>query len=414
MTKPYFEFFCPVKTIAGHQALEHIPFELAALSCSRPMLITDKGVRGAGLLALVEAVLAASHAPAAVVFDDVPADSSLATVRAAAASYRAHQCDAIIALGGGSVIDTCKAVNILVSEGGDDLLQYAGAHTLKRPLKPLFVVPTTSGTGSEVTMVAVISDTHAGVKIPFTSYFLLPNAAVLDPRMTLTLPPAITAATAMDALTHAIEAYTGLAANPMSDAYATAAIQKISRHLLAVLDHPQDARGRLELAQASTMAGIAFSNSMVGMVHALGHSLGAVCHLPHGVCMSVLLPYVLEYNSVVAGERIGELLPPLGGPSLRATPQPPRAAPPSSWCAFCATTCTSVANCRARCRRPARSAWNNWKPLQTWPSTTAPSSTTRWKATAPNCCPCCTTPGARLWSPRLRRSQPTLQRQNNL
>lgn len=327
MTKPYFEFFCPVKTIAGHQALEHIPFELAALSCSRPMLITDRGVRGAGLLALVEAVLAASHAPAAVVFDDVPPDSSLATVRAAAASYRAHQCDAIIALGGGSVIDTCKAVNILVSEGGDDLLQYAGAHTLKRPLKPLFVVPTTSGTGSEVTMVAVISDTQAGVKIPFTSYFLLPNAAVLDPRMTLTLPPAITAATAMDALTHAIEAYTGLAANPMSDAYATAAIQKISRHLLAVLDHPQDAQGRLELAQASTMAGIAFSNSMVGMVHALGHSLGAVCHLPHGVCMSVLLPYVLEYNSVVAGERIGELLLPLGGPEVyAATPQPLRAA----------------------------------------------------------------------------------------
>lgn len=326
MTQPYYAFFCPVKIIAGHAALEHIPFELGALSCSRPMVITDKGVRGAGLLALVEAIFTSSHAPITVVFDDVPADSSLSTVRQAAASYRDHQCDALVAIGGGSVIDTAKAVNILVSEGGDDLLQYAGAHNLKRALKPLFAVPTTSGTGSEVTMVAVISDTEAGVKIPFTSYYLLPNAAVLDPRMTLTLPPLVTAATAMDALTHAVEAYTGLAANPMSDAYATAAIQKISRNLLALMDNPQDAHGRLELAQASTMAGIAFSNSMVGMVHALGHSIGALCHLPHGMCMGILLPYVLEYNETVRGERIGELLLPLAGPEVyAATPQSRRA-----------------------------------------------------------------------------------------
>lgn len=326
MAKPYYEFFCPVKIITGHQALEHLPFELAALSVSRPMLITDKGVRGAGLLSLVEAIFASSHAPITTVFDDVPADSSLATVRQAAASYRTHDCDALIAIGGGSVIDTAKAVNILVSEGGDDLLQYAGAHNLKRALKPLFVVPTTSGTGSEVTMVAIISDLEAGVKIPFTSHYLLPNAAVLDPRMTLTLPPLTTAATAMDALTHAIEAYTCLAANPLSDAYATAAIQKISRHLLAVLDNPSDAQGRLELAQASTMAGIAFSNSMVGLVHALGHSIGALCHLPHGMCMGILLPYVLEYNESVNGDRIGELLLPLAGPEVyAATPQSRRA-----------------------------------------------------------------------------------------
>ncbi len=318
MSQPFYEFFCPVKTIAGQRALEHIPFELSALSVSRPMVITDRGVRGAGLLALVEAIFADSHAPITVVFDDVPADSSLATVRQAAAIYRDNQCDALIAIGGGSVIDTGKAVNILVTEGGDDLLKYSGAHNLKRPLKPLFVVPTTSGTGSEVTMVAVISDLEAGVKIPFTSYFLLPNAAVLDPRMTLTLPPLMTAATAMDALTHAVEAYTCLAANPMSDAYATAAIQKISRNLLAVMDQPTDAQGRLELAQASTMAGIAFSNSMVGMVHALGHSVGAVCHLPHGMCMSILLPAVLDYNMETNGARVGELLLPLAGAEVYA------------------------------------------------------------------------------------------------
>lgn len=327
MSKPFYEFFCPVKTIAGHQALEHIPFELGALAAKRPMVITDAGVRGAGLLALVEAVFAASQVAIAATYDDVPPDSSLATVRAAAGRYRAAQCDALIAIGGGSVMDTAKAVNILVSEGGDDLHPFAGAHNLPRALKPLLVVPTTAGTGSEVTMVAVISDTEAGVKLPFTSRYLMPNAAVLDPRMTLSLPPMATAATAMDALTHAIEAYTGLGANPLSDAYATAAIQKINRYLLAVLDRPGDADARLELAQAATLAGIAFSNSMVGMVHALGHSVGALCHVPHGVCMSILLPYVLEYNAVTAGQRIGELLLHLGGPEVyAATPEGMRAA----------------------------------------------------------------------------------------
>src|SRR5690606_13681211 len=139
---------------------------------------------------------------------------------ACANAYRANSCDAIIAVGGGSVIDTSKAANILVSEGGDDLHKYAGAGALKRPLKPFFVLPTTAGTGSEVTIAAVIADPDRGVKVAFTSPFLLPHAAVIDPRMTLTLPPFLTAATAMDALTHATEAYISLAKNPLSDAYA--------------------------------------------------------------------------------------------------------------------------------------------------------------------------------------------------
>lgn len=319
MSKAYYEFFCPVKIVAGHKALEHIPFELSTLQAKRPMVLTDKGVVAVGLLKHVEAAFADSDISLAAVFDDVPPDSSMQTVRNAAALYRANNCDAIIAVGGGSVIDTAKATNILVSEGGDDLHIYSGAHNLKRPLKPLYVVPTTAGTGSETTMVAVVSDTDKGVKVPFTSYFLLPTAAILDPRMTLTLPPHITAMTAMDAMTHAVEAFTCLAANPISDAYATAAIRKISDNLLKVMDNPADADGRLELAQASTMAGIAFSNAMVGLVHALGHSAGAVCHLPHGLVMSLFLPYVLEYNMDVNGDRIGELLLPLAGADVYAT-----------------------------------------------------------------------------------------------
>ena len=318
MAKPYYEFFCPVKVIAGHAALEHIPFELAALGASRPMIITDKGVRSNQLLAPIEAAFASTDAVIGCIFDDVPPDSSLETVRNAAQLYRENKCDAIIAVGGGSVIDTSKATNILVSEGGDDLLKYSGAHNLPKPLKPFFVIPTTSGTGSEVTMVAVVSDNQKNVKMPFASYYLMPHAAILDPRMTQTLPPHLTAMTAMDAMTHAVEAYTCLAANPISDAYATAAIKKISANLFNVLDNPTEANGRLELAQASTMAGIAFSNSMVGLVHSLGHSLGAVAHLPHGLCMNLFLPYVLEYNKEINADKLADLLLPLAGPDIYA------------------------------------------------------------------------------------------------
>ena len=326
MAKPYYEFFCPVKVIAGNAALEHIPFELATLGAKRPMIITDKGVRANGLLNPIEAAFSTTDAVIGAIFDDVPPDSSLEVVRLAAELYRKQKCDAIIAIGGGSVIDTSKATNILVSEGGNDLLQYSGAHNLSKPLKPFFVIPTTSGTGSEVTMVAVVSDLEKNVKIPFTSYYLIPHAAILDPRMTQTLPPHLTAMTAMDAMTHAVEAYTCLAANPLSDAYASAAIKKISENLFKVLDNPSEPQGRLELAQASTMAGIAFSNSMVGLVHSLGHALGAVAHLPHGLCMNLFLPYVLEYNKEVNGNKIGELLLPLAGADIYAqTPANQRA-----------------------------------------------------------------------------------------
>ena len=316
MAKPYYEFFCPVKVIAGHAALEHIPFELSTLGAKRPLIITDKGVRSNHLLAPIEAAFEATDAVIGYIFDDVPPDSSLETVRTAAQLYRDNNCDSIIAVGGGSVIDTSKATNILVSEGGDDLLKYSGAHNLPKPLKPFFVIPTTSGTGSEVTMVAVVSDPAKNVKMAFASYYLMPHAAILDPRMTKTLPAHLTAMTAMDAMTHAVEAYTCMAANPISDAYATAAIQKISNNLFNVLDNPNDADGRLELAQASTMAGIAFSNSMVGLVHSLGHALGAVAHLPHGLCMNLFLPYVLEYNKEVNGDKIADLLLPLAGADI--------------------------------------------------------------------------------------------------
>jgi len=326
MSKSFYEFFCPVKIIAGKQALEHIPFELDSLGCERPMIITDKGVRGFGLVDHVLTAFAESSLNIVDIFDDVPPDSSLTLCTRIARRYREMRCDSIIAVGGGSVIDTSKAVNILVSEDAESLTGFSGAGRLKRSLKPLFVIPTTAGTGSEVTQVAVITDIEKAVKLPFTSPFLLPNAAIIDPRMTLTVPANITAMTAMDAMTHAVEAYICLAKNPLSDAYAFSAVRKVSENIITVIDNPSDTASRLELAQAATMAGIAFSNSMVGLVHALGHSLGASCHLPHGLCMNLFLPYVLEYNLEKSAGHIAELLLPLSGAEVyAATPADQRA-----------------------------------------------------------------------------------------
>lgn len=321
----YYEFFCGVKTVAGHHALERIPALLKGLGASKPMIITDKGVVGAGLVEVVAAALASSM-PAVAVEDDVPVDSDVTAVHRIASVYRSKGCDALIAVGGGSVMDTAKGVNIVVSEGGESLLDFAGAGVLKRPLKPLVAVPTTAGTGSEVTMVAVISDPSVNRKLLFTSHYLLPDIAVIDSRMTLTLPPHLTAATAMDAMTHAIEAYTCLSKNPISDAFAMEAVSLISRNLLSVVRRPDDREGRLALATAASLAGIAFSNSMVGMVHTLGHSVGAICHVPHGTCMSILLPYGLEYNMHKNGAWTGELLYPIAGEAIyAATPKEKRA-----------------------------------------------------------------------------------------
>ncbi len=319
MSNNFYEFFCPVKIIAGLAALEHAPHELSIRGGSRALVITDSGIKAAGLLEHILTVFEKSQVEIVTTYDQVPPDSCFSVITEITEIYRRLQCDSIIAIGGGSVIDTSKGVNILVSEGGDDLLAYSGHGHLKRPLKPLFVVPTTAGTGSEVTSIAVISDTEKGRKVAFGSHVLFPDVAILDPRMTQTLPPHITAMTAMDALTHACEAAIGMAKNPISDAYAHGAIKKISQNLMAVMEDPRNLDGRMELAQAAAMAGIAFSNSMVGVVHSLGHSVGAICHLPHGMAMSIFLPYVLEYNLETCRQEIAELLLPLAGAERYAT-----------------------------------------------------------------------------------------------
>ena len=318
----YYEFCARVKTISGHTALEKIPSCLEKLHAKRPMIISDKGVSAAGLIKLVTGAIEGSNVNVQSIIDNVPADSDYKIVNKITKEYRQKNCDAMIAVGGGSPMDTAKGVNILASLGGDNLLDYKGAGAVKKKLKPLIAIPTTAGTGSEVTLVAVIADHEKQVKMSFTSDFLLPDVAILDSRMTKTLPPFITAPTAMDAMTHAIEAYTCLAKNPLSDATALTAIRLISENILNVVKNPDDLEGRLALANGAILAGMAFSNSMVGVIHNLGHATGGVCGAPHGVCMSLLLPYGLEYNFHKIAHLTAELLLPLAGADVYASTKP--------------------------------------------------------------------------------------------
>ncbi len=324
MLPKYYEFYSPVKINSGIDALETIPYELNLLKVKNPLLLTDQGIKNAGLLDLLLKTLENNglHITKQNIFDQVPPDSSIDTVNEVAAIFKQNNNDALIALGGGSVIDTAKGVNIVVSSNTQDLRKLMGVDRLNLRLFPLVAIPTTAGTGSEATLVAVIADKENDVKLPFVSYQLVPTLAVLDPRMTQSLPPKLTAATGMDALTHAIEAYTCLQKNPVSDAFAWKAIELIRQYLLQAVTKGKDTTARLALANASLMAGIAFSNSMVGAVHAIGHALGAVAHVHHGTAMAILLPAVMEYNLEKNRDLYAELLLPLAGAEVYSITPP--------------------------------------------------------------------------------------------
>lgn len=326
MIPSYFEFHNSVKILSGAGALEHIPFELKNLGGQRPIVLTNEMLVKLGLVEPVLAALRESEIGIGALFQDIPNDSSVQVVNRIARIYRDSGCDSIVAVGGGSVIDTAKGLNIVISENADDLMERMGVEILARRMQPFIVVPTTAGTGSEATLVAVIANPERNIKMEFVSYKLLPDVAVLDPRMTLSLPARLTAATGMDALSHAVEAYSCLQKNPLSDAYAFAAINLIREYLPRAMANGRDVEARMAMANASLMAGIAFSNSMVGIVHAIGHACGGVAHVPHGDAMAILLPHGMEYNLEKAGAHYAELLLPLAGADAYArTPAAERA-----------------------------------------------------------------------------------------
>ncbi len=318
MANNYFEFVNSVKILCGDNAIENIAYELDFLGCKNPLLLSDEGLKKIGTVEKVIKIL--KKVGIKNVYTNIPADSSTETIKEIINFYKNSKCDGIIALGGGSVIDTAKGVRMSLSQGKNDIMKLMGNENIKKGRHiPFIVVPTTCGTGSECTSVAVIKNHANNVKMEFISSELLPDVAVVDVRMTATLPPKLTASTSMDAMVHAIEAYTSLQKNPISDVYAVSAVKLISQNLLNVLKNPNDMEGRYNLALASTLAGIAFSNAMVGVVHAIGHACGGVCGVPHGNAMAVLLVECMKYNKDKVGDRYGDLLLHLCGDNIYAT-----------------------------------------------------------------------------------------------
>lgn len=283
----------PNRLVFGPGAVARGGEELAALGGRRALLVSDPGVVRAGIVGKVSSALkdeGLSH----VLFDKVEPNPRDSSVQAAAALFQDKGCDALLAVGGGSAMDTAKMAGVLTSQGGK-VQDYQAPGAIARPIPPLLAIPTTCGTGSEVTPFAVITDPARHFKMSFASPHLVPRAAILDPELCLTLPAKVIASTALDALTHAVEGYLSLEATPFTEGLSLQAISLISRHLRPAV-RAASMEDISQLLYASTMAGMAFANSILGLVHALAHPLGGYYDLAHGVANAILLPYVMEFN----------------------------------------------------------------------------------------------------------------------
>ena len=289
----------PTRLVFGVNALRDLGPEVDDLKCSRAFVVSDKGVAAAGL---VEKVVQALGKRWVGTFDECPQDSGIEVVNQAAELAREKDADILVSVGGGSCMDTAKGMAILLKEGGR-LEDYAGLQMLTRPQTPHIAIPTTAGTGSEVTYALVVKDREKNQKIIFADNNVICNTAILDPVMTQGLPPRITAFTGMDAMTHAVEAIHALQAEPISDGMAFYAIRLIMEYLPRCVENGDDlvARGQQQLA--ATMAGIAFGNAQIGLVHAIAHSVGALYGVPHGLANSILLPHVMMYNMDECADR---------------------------------------------------------------------------------------------------------------
>jgi alcohol dehydrogenase len=311
--KPFYGFASLTRLIAGHDLLESVGFEMAKESASRVMVVTDEVIRGTGLVDRVEAGIAGGGLEVAGVFDQVPQDSDSEAVAACAELAKGEEADAFVALGGGSVMDTAKAANLIFTHGGS-AREWEGGLGLPRendgmgkplPLAPLGCIPTTAGTGSEVSQVAVVKDREAGQKVLIADYPLFPSVAILDPATTETLPPPIAAATGMDALTHAVEGVTSSEWNPHCDAYALQAIRMIRDNLERAVADPSDAGARGNMLIAASLAIVPAGNWATGIVHAMSHPCGGRYGVPHGVANAINLPWVIEFNAA-GGEDIAD------------------------------------------------------------------------------------------------------------
>jgi len=302
-------WFTSPKIVFGEDSLE----QLSTVEGKRVLIVTDPIVRRLGMVDLVASELK-KETRSIEVFDKVEPEPSFENVEKAAAFARDFQPDLIVALGGGSCIDAAKAAWVLYER--PDLAVDAVSPLTKLDLRKkarLVAIPTTAGTGSDATWVAVLTDKANNMKLDyFASRELVPDLSILDPRFVLKLPKEATAYTGMDAIAHGIEAYVNQWRNDFSDGLALRSIQILFEYLPKAFDNPDDKFAREKTQNGATMSGLAFSNSQVGLVHAMGHALGAIFHMPHGLAISISTPYVIQFSSPNAAERYSDIARTIG------------------------------------------------------------------------------------------------------
>jgi alcohol dehydrogenase class IV len=283
-----------------------VGYEMAQLGGKRAVIFTDKGLVAAGIAEMVAEEVRKSDLELAGIFDSIIQDARIDIINAGATFYRKCGADCMIAVGGGSVMDTAKAVNIMIGGGNDDfqlLADQAGLWEGAKQLPPHIAFPTTAGTGCEVTNAMVVLDTKAHAKLSVTHPNCNADLAMLDPELTVKLPAKITAFTGIDALTHAIEGITSTGAEPIADALGLHAVRLIFKYLPIAVKNPEDITARGHMLLASTIAGMCFINTMCGGVHATAHALGALYGIPHGLANAIMLPVVMDFNASDAPER---------------------------------------------------------------------------------------------------------------
>ncbi|KQY55437.1 MULTISPECIES: iron-containing alcohol dehydrogenase [unclassified Nocardioides] len=298
------KFHAP-EVVLGTGSLAEAGFAAGRLGARRPLVVTDPGIIEAGWVDELLGHLRESGLEP-VVFSSVTPNPRDHEIRAAYAHYAEWDCDVIIGIGGGSVADAAKGVAILSGNGGD-ILDYAGVDLITHPIPPLLIIPTTSGTGADVSQFCIVTDTERSVKVTILGRALVPDISITDPRLLVTMPEDLNAATGLDALTHGIEAFVSLAHNPLADTHAISAVGLVCRNLRTTMTTPREAEARRKMAQASLQAGLAFSNAILGATHAMSHQVGGLLDAPHGVVNGVLLPHVVRYNARATPERFVEL-----------------------------------------------------------------------------------------------------------
>ena len=305
-----FGFYLPSVSLMGVGARKEVGKQARSLGGSKVLIVTDKGMVDKGFAAQVEKLIL-EEGLEVFIFSGVCPNPTDANVRNALKVWQDNNCDLLVTLGGGSSHDCGKAMGIVATSGGD-IREYAGVNTLKASLPPYIAVNTTSGTASEITRFAVVTNTDTNVKMIFGDSRLTADVAINDPIFHVGMPRELTAATGMDALTHAIEAYVSNQATPVTDVCALGAIDLVAKWLRPAVADGGNVEARSQMVYAEYLAGMAFNNAVLGIVHSMAHQAGSLRDLPHGVCNAIILPAVCEFNLLAAPEKFAKIAKVMG------------------------------------------------------------------------------------------------------